>query len=100
MAGAMLSATDADGRVIGLRKLAALDRLRLFKALGPALVDNAAYFGVAFLAASVCELDGVPVPFPANEAQLEGIVARLGDVGLDAVSARLETELAPPMSET
>ena len=62
------SVEDARGRVLTLRPLTMLDRLRLFKALGPELSMNDAYLGVASLAASVSAIDGVPLPFPASEA--------------------------------
>ena len=32
-------------------------------------------------------IDDVPVPPPATEAQIEGLVARLGDEGLAAIAA-------------
>ena len=80
---------DAAGRRLLLRRLNALDRLRLFKAVGPVLAENAAYLGMAMLAASVASVDDVPVPMPGSEAQLEALVARLGDEGLDAVAERL-----------
>ena len=81
--------TDAQGRRLVLRRLSALDKLRLYKAAGPALTQNGAWMGVAALAASVASIDGVPVPAPSSEAQVEALVARLGEAGLDAVSAAL-----------
>jgi len=78
--------TDRDGRRISVRQLNALDRLRLFKAVGSALVENSAYFGVAYLAASVTAIDDAPIPWPTCEAHIEALVGRLGDAGLDAVS--------------
>ena len=80
-AGRPLTATDAGGRV--------LDRLRLFKALGPVLSGNDRYVGYAMLAYCVQAVDGVPVPAAANEGQLEALVARLGDAGLQAVGEAL-----------
>ncbi len=82
---APLSVVDADGRQIEFRRPGALDRLRLFKALGPGLSDNTRYVGYAMLAYCVSAIDGVPVPAPASETQLEGLVNRLGDAGLEAV---------------
>ncbi len=84
-----LAARDGSGREIALRRLGALDKLRLFKAAGPALAQNAPYLGMAMLAASVTAIEGVPVPYPTNEAQIEAIVARLGDEGIAAVAAAL-----------
>lgn len=81
--------TDAAGRAISLRRLTALDKLRLYKAAGPVLAQNAPWMGVAVLAASVTAIDGVPVPAPATEAQVEALVGRLGEDALAAVAAAL-----------
>jgi hypothetical protein len=83
---------DARGRVLALRPLTMLDRLRLFKALGPELSMNEAYLGVASLAASVSAIDGVPLPFPASEAAVENAVERLGEAGIEAAAATLQPE--------
>ena len=79
-------ATDKTGRLIIARKLNALDKLRMLKAAGPVLAENQAWLGVAMLAASVAEIDNVPVPMPVTEQQIEALVAKLGDSGLDAVA--------------
>jgi hypothetical protein len=86
---------DADGRELVLRRMNALDRLRLFKAVGPQLAQNAPYLGMAMLAASVCAIDGVPVPPPVTEGQVEALVSRLGDVGIAAVAGGFSVEPAP-----
>ena len=91
-AAATLQATDEQGRALELRRLGALDKLRLFKALGPVLSQNAPYLGMAMLASSVTAIDGVPVPPPITELQVEQMVGRLGDVGIAAVAEAL----APP----
>ena len=80
-----LSVTDSRGRKITVRRLNALDRLRLFKAAGPTLSQNQAWLGVAALAVSVTGVDGVPFPVPTNEHQIEAAVGRLGDEGIAAV---------------
>lgn len=84
--------TDAQGRALSLRRLTVLDRLRLFKAAGPVLAENAPWFGMAVLAASVEAIDGVPVPLPSSEAQIEAAVVRLGEEGLSAVAEALERD--------
>jgi hypothetical protein len=77
---------DPEGRELSVRRLTALDRLRLFKAVGPDLSQNAPYLGMAMLAVAVTAIDGVPVPAPVTEAQLEALVLRLGDGGIAAVA--------------
>jgi hypothetical protein len=81
--------TDAQGRVLVLRRLTALDKLRLFKAAGPVLAQNQSWLGMAVLAASVTAIDDVPVPQPATEGQIEALVGRLGDSGIAAAAAAL-----------
>jgi hypothetical protein len=80
---------DALGRLLQVRRPGALDRLRLFKAVGPALASNERYVGYAMLAMCVSAVDGVPIPAPANEGQLEALVHRLGDAGMVAVGQGL-----------
>jgi hypothetical protein len=86
---------DADGRELALRRMSALDRLRLFKAVGPQLAQNTPYLGMAMLAASVCAIDGVPVPPPVTEGQVEALVSRLGDAGIAAAAGAFADETAP-----
>ncbi len=81
--------TDATGRRIALRRLTALDKLRLFKAAGPDLSQNQPWLGMAVLACSVTSIDEVPVPTPITEQQIEAMIARLGDPGIAAIAAAL-----------
>ncbi len=90
--------TDAQGRRLQLRKMTALDKLRLFKAAGPVLAQNQSWLGMAVLAASVAAIDDVPVPAPASEQQVEALVGRLGDAGIAAVGVAL-AESRPSASE-
>ena len=89
-ASAMETVTDDDGRRLTVRRLTALDRLRLFKAAGPILAQNQPWLGMALIASSVNAIDDVPVPTPANETQIEAMVARLGDPGISAVAQALQ----------
>jgi len=98
-AAGALSVTDAHGRRIGLRRLNALDKLRLFKAAGPTLSQNQHWLGMAVLACSVSAIDDVPVPAPANEMQIEAIVARLGDVGIAAIADTLSPDSQPNVEQ-
>ena len=84
--------SDAAGRVLTVRRTNTLDRLRLFKALGPALAENERYLGLACLAFAVTAIDGVPMPQPTNEAQLEAAIERIGDDGIAAIAATLRTK--------
>jgi hypothetical protein len=78
--------TDVRGRKITVRQLGALDRARLFKAMGPANAQNVPYLGMTMLAASATWMDGVPLPFPTNDREIEAAIARLDDDGINAVT--------------
>ena len=96
-----LVAVDKRGRRLTLRRLTALDTLRLFKAAGPVLAQNEPWLSVAGLAFSVLEVDGVPVPPPGTEAHIESLIDRLGDEGLAAIADTIkeEQEIAEPRSD-
>jgi hypothetical protein len=81
---------DKNGRRLTLRRLTALDTLRLFKAAGPVLAQNEPWLSMASLALSVVEIDGIPVPFPVTEVQIEHLIERLGDDGLAAIARSLQ----------
>ncbi len=89
------SVTDSDGRKFIIRRLTALDRLRLFKAAGPLLAQNQPWLGMAFIAASVAAIDDVPVPAPSNEIQIEAMIGRLGDSGVAAIARALQRNSEP-----
>ena len=82
--------TDKNGRKLVLRRPTALDTLRLFKAAGPVLSHNEPWLAMASLASSVQAVDGVPVPTPTTEMQIEGIIERLGEDGLAAIANALD----------
>ncbi len=82
--------TDTTGRILTLRRPTTLDRLRLFKAVGSSLSTNDRYLGMAILAFAVIAIDGVPVPQPANEQQIESALDRLGDPAIQAIGAALD----------
>lgn len=91
--------TDGEGRRLALRRMTVLDKLRLFKAAGPALSQNGPWLAVAYLACSVTAIDDIPVPMPATEQQIESLVARLGDTGVAAVGAAIAADTAEPAPE-
>ncbi|MDA8231701.1 MAG: hypothetical protein M0006_10215 [Magnetospirillum sp.] len=85
-ANAVATVTDATGRSISIKRMNALDRLRMFEAVGSENVKNEAYLGYATLAFHVASIDGDSILKPANKLQLEGLIQRLGDDGLSAVA--------------
>lgn len=99
---AVQTVVDDEGRTIVLRRLTALDKLRLFKAAGPVLSQNQHWLGMATLAVSVDSIDDLPIPAPTTEAQIESLVSRLGDAGIAAVAQALHGALhgAPDPSDS
>lgn len=91
-ARAVHDVVDASGRTLTIRRPTTLDRLRLFKAAGPQLSNNERYLGVAMLAFTVIAIDGVPLPQPGNEHQIEAAIDRLGDQAIAAIAASLQPE--------
>jgi hypothetical protein len=85
-------ARDKNGRKLLVRRLTALDTLRLFKAAGPVLSQNESWLAMAGLAFSILEIDGIPVPTPVNEPQIESIIERLGEVGLQTVADTIKDD--------
>jgi hypothetical protein len=85
-----LRTSDARGRSLAFRRPTALDTLRLFKAAGPVLAQNPPWLAMAGLAFAVEEIDGIPVPSPVNESQIELLVDRLGEQGLSAIAASID----------
>lgn len=77
---------DARNRRIKIRKLNALDRMRLLEAIGATGSEIPQYLGYAVLAASVVSIDGSVESPPATKKQLEAMVQRLDDEGLNAVA--------------
>ena len=84
--------TDALGRKLIIKRPGALDKLRLFKAIGGDNAKNEIYLGYATLAISVQSVDGQPMEPCKTEAQVEALVAELGDEGIEAVAAAFSEE--------
>lgn len=87
------SVTDKKGRVIGLRHLSALRKMQVSKAIGPDNSANSYYLGMSIVASHVTSIDGAPIPFPRNEKQVESIVDRLDDWGVEAVALAIKIEV-------
>jgi hypothetical protein len=77
--------TDSTGRTITIRKLTALDRMRVFELAGPELSENRQWLVFALSAASVTDINGQPEAFPSSKRKIENMISILGDAGLDAI---------------
>ena len=85
--------TDANGRVIKVRKMTVLDQVRVLRAIGPAQSSNQAYVNIVTMAVSVSEIDGVPCPMPSSEIQIDAAIERIGDDGFAALMADMEAQV-------
>jgi hypothetical protein len=88
--------TDKTGRTIHIKKMNALDRMRLAEAVGADNAKNEVYFGYASLAMHVTEIEGDPIIQPRTKLALEGLVQRLGDDGLEAVALGVAEHFTDP----
>lgn len=86
-ANATASKMDARGRKISVRRINALQFYHLTKLLGQN--GNAESRSIAATAASVCDIDGMPVPFPAKEREVEFTIQRLDFEGMKAANEAL-----------
>lgn len=94
-ANTTVTITDAQGRNITIKRIGALDRLKMFEVIGSANAGNEAYLGYAALAFHVTAIDGDPIIRPTSKLQLEALVQRLDDDGLQAVAMGVATHFAP-----
>lgn len=76
--------TDESGRTITLKKPGVLAQYRFVEALGP-LALNKVYMGMTMPLVFVTAIDGVPVALPGSKGEIEALISRLDEAGLDAV---------------
>ncbi|WP_458763567.1 hypothetical protein [Cupriavidus basilensis] len=83
-----ISATDARGRVIILRKPGPLNKLRFFEAMGESS-SNPLWAGVVVQLMYVASIDGDAVLTPSTKREIEALYQRLDEDGLDAIGKAL-----------
>jgi hypothetical protein len=71
------------GKMLTVKRLSVVEKMRLARALGEHS-GNDSYGNFAVVAASVREIDSMPIPFPMTTLQLEATVQRLDDDGMEA----------------
>lgn len=81
--------TAANGRMIKLKKPGVLAQFRLIKILGDS-AKNQVYTSMMLPLIYVVELDGEPVFQPQSERELEALITRLDDAGVEAVMAGVQ----------
>lgn len=85
-ARAEVSTEDALGRKITLRKPGVLAQYRLIEAIGDS-ASNRVYLAMVMPLNYVASIDGDPVEIPTTKRQIEALIQRLGDEGVDSVIA-------------
>lgn len=76
---------DALGRKLVIKRPGALDKMRLFKVIGGENSKNEMYMGYAMLAISTVSIDGDAIDPCTSVRDVEGLVQRLGDEGIQAI---------------
>jgi len=101
-ANAVIRFKDSRGRTIGIRRMGVVDRARMMDLLGPERSRNDAFLSFAFPCLVCCEIDGdllSPLTAPSRRAgfdvALEGVMARLGDEGMEAVNKAIVEHWTP-----
>lgn len=79
-----IEVTDARGRVILLRKPPVLAQFRFVEALGPS-ADSQAYLAMTMPLIFVGAIDGTPVVPPTTKGEVEAMIQRLDEDGLEAI---------------
>jgi hypothetical protein len=78
--------TDADGRLIIIRKPSFVDEYRYVAALGGQLADNKTFYIMCYPLLWVKSIDGLPFPTITKESQIYAGLERLGREGMEAVN--------------
>jgi len=85
-AAASVWVTDSSGRVIVLKKPGILAQYRIVEVAGDS-AKNDVYMRMILPLIYVTEIDGDPISQPANKLQLEALIQRLDEHGVEAVLA-------------
>ena len=79
---------DARGRKLTLKKPGVLAQYRLVEMLGNTAA-NQTYVGMVLPLIYLSEIDGVSVPQPVSKRELEALIQRLDEDGIEAVSTNV-----------
>lgn len=77
--------TDSKGRAIKLRKPPVLAQYRIIEVVGADAAPNSVYMAMVMPLIFVTEIEGEPSAQPRTKAELEALIQRLDEHGLDAV---------------
>lgn len=88
-AKAEFTVTDSKGRVITLRKPSVLAQYNIIKMLGDT-ATNQTYVGMIMPLIFVVKVDGDDVPMPRTQRELDALIQRLDEEGIEAVTVGME----------
>jgi hypothetical protein len=74
---------DALGRVFGVHRLKPADKIKIREM---AVIADPNVLGTLMVAAAVCEIDSVPVPFPKSRGELDSRINMLDEEGMVAAT--------------
>jgi hypothetical protein len=80
---------DSNGRKLTLKKPGILAQYRLIEMMG-ASAKNEVYMAWVLPILYVIAIDGKPVPTPAQKSQVEALISRLDDAGVEAVMLAIQ----------
>lgn len=83
-ASAEFDVPDSAGRVFKLKKPGLLSQYRLVEVIG-SNAENAVYMAMCRPLIYIVGIDGDPIVQPINKMQLEALITRIDDHGLEAV---------------
>lgn len=89
----------ADGKVYGVKRPNALERVRLFEILGPESSQNQAVIMEVLPAYMVLSIDGDEVRRPTSRRELDARLMQLGDDGLEAIRLWMIENYQPTEAE-
>lgn len=89
---------DSRGRSITLRKPGVLAQFRLIEALGES-ASNTTYVSMVLPLLFVAAIDGDPVAQLTSKRQVEALIQRLDDSGLETVMTGVEKNFSKPDAE-
>lgn len=87
------SVQDASGRTLQLRKPGILAQYRLIEALGDA-AKNQVYMGMVLPLLFVNAINGDAVPPLRTKSEVEALIQRLDDAGVEAVMSAVQQHFA------
>lgn len=90
---------DDLGRRLGVKRISASLRRKVLKAMSAESGDKGQLFVMAATACCCVSIDGDLVPFPMTELQIDALIDRLEQEGLNAVAMTLGTKFAPPKKD-